>query len=219
MLQTKHSSMDRTVQQERLNAATHGLGMLLSLVGAAAVVWVSPRVETGLAVVCLVYVATLVVVYTVSTLSHSVHQPQAKHLLRIWDQGAIYLLIAGTHSPPIYAFAPPPWRWQLLAALWAGAGLGLISKVLIQHRVDHTFSTISYLLLGWLPAIPTIPYAPELFLSWIVAGGVGYTAGVAFLVRDHRAEHFHAIWHACVMIGSACHFYAIYALLLLPAAA
>ena len=77
------------------------------------------------------------------------------------------------------------------------------------------FSAISYLLLGWLPALILFRFVPRACLAWIVLGGLSYTIGTVFLMRDRQRPYFHAIWHLHVMLGSACHFYAIYAYVVL----
>jgi hypothetical protein len=87
----------------------------------------------------------------------------------------------------------------VLVLLWGAALLGFASKVLVKHRIDHTFSPLPYVALGWLPAMILTPFVPLACLAWMALGGVLYTVGVIFLVLDHRVRYFHAAWHLFVM--------------------
>ena len=49
---------------------------------------------------------------------------------------------------------------------------------------------------------------PSRCLQLLVAGGLFYTAGVPFFVRNNNLDH--SIWHVFVMMGSICHWFSIY---------
>ena len=42
----------------------------------------------------------------------------------------------------------------------------------------------------------------------IVAGGIAYTSGIVFYVKD-KISYFHTVWHIFVMLGSILQFFAI----------
>jgi hemolysin III len=199
----------RDARQEFANTITHAAGVVLSLVGAVALL--ASCTHWTIALACGLYTATLVATYAASALSHGVQQPEWKHRLAVWDQGVIFLLIIGTYTPFLVAFLPSAWTLPVLALLWGAALLGFASKVLAEHRVDHTFSPLPYVALGWLPAMILAPFVPLACLAWMAAGGVVYTVGVIFLVLDHRVRYFHAAWHMFVLGGSGCHYFAILA--------
>lgn len=207
-----------SVADERANTVTHGAGVVLSLI--AAVVLLLHPAEAGLPLklASMVYAISMAAVYFCSTMSHAIYHPQRRHRWRARDQGMIYCLISGTYTPFIWAGSPPGWRWPLLAAVWIAAGAGLYSKVFADHRINSN-STVTYVLLGWLPAIPLFSSTPTECLYWMVAGGLAYTGGIIFLVSDHRLKYFHAAWHLAVILGSTCHFIAIYRLVDIVAAA
>lgn len=207
-------TFQRNLDGEAANTATHLIGLLLSLAGAAAIVAAREHTDVGTAIACGVYATTLVIVYTVSTLSHAVQKPRAKHLLRVWDQGTIYLLIAGTYTPFVWAYTSSYFRWIVLAAIWAVALIGLCSKVCVEHRVIE-FSALSYVLFGWVPALALINSVPLIAAAWMAAGGISYTLGTLFLGLDHKHRYLHATWHIFVIAASACHYYAIYVFILL----
>ena len=197
----------RDARQELANTITHAVGMVLSLGGAVALL--ASCTHWTIALACGLYTATLVATYAASALSHGVQQPEWKHRLAVWDQGVIFLLIIGTYTPFLVAYLPSAWSWPVLVLLWGAALLGFASKVLMEHRIDHTFSPLPYVALGWLPAMILTPFVPLACLAWMAAGGVIYTMGVIFLVLDHRVRYFHAAWHVFVLGGSACHYFAI----------
>ena len=204
----------RDVHEEFVNAVTHGAGVVLS--GAGAVVLLSNRPHWTVALACGLYAVTLVATYAASALSHGVQQPTWKRLLSVWDQGVIVLLIIGTYTPFLVAYLPSPWTMPVLVLLWGAALLGFASKVLAKHRIDDTFSPLPYVALGWLPAMILAPFVPLACLVWMAVGGVLYTAGVIFLVFDHRVRYFHAAWHLFVLGGSTCHYFAILSFVALP---
>jgi hemolysin III len=194
--------------EEWANALTHGLSACLSLVaGSLLVLDALPR--TGLAIACAAYAVSALSVFVFSTLSHSMFRQPLLDTLRAWDQATIYAMISGTYTPIAFAYAPPGTRTWLLVALWVAAFSGLASKAFLRHRING-ISTLSYLLLGWLPAIPLAGHVPRPLVLTMVAGGVLYTIGVAVLVNDHRARYTHAVWHLLVLSAASCHFYGIW---------
>ncbi len=204
----------RDEQEEFANTLTHGAGVVLSGAGAVALLSVCSHWAVMLA--CGLYALTLLATYAASSLSHGVRRPDWKHVLIVWDQGVIFLLIIGTYTPFLVAYLPTPWTVPVLALLWGAALLGFASKVVVQHRVDHTFSPLPYVALGWLPAMILAPFVPVECMVWMAVGGVLYTVGVIFLVLDRHVRYFHAAWHVCVLGGSACHYFAILAFVVLP---
>lgn len=207
-------STDR-VHEEYFNAVTHGFGLLLTLIGAIAIFALGRTGDHGETIAGQVYLVTLVAVYGISTLSHWVQKPRLKLSLQTWDQGTIYLLIAGTYTPFVWKYVGIEWRWLFLSVIWAVALLGFSSKVLARYRVLK-FSSNSYVLFGWLPALAMVNLVPWICVIWMALGGISYTVGTFFLWLDHRYRYFHAIWHLFVIVGSALHYYAIYRLILLP---
>lgn len=197
-----------SVADERANTATHALGFLLSIVAAVYLARQTAAESLGFTASCTVFAISMAAVYLFSTLSHAIYEPSWRHRMRAWDQGIIYTLIAGTYTPFIWVCSPSGWRTEIMVAVWLAAAIGFYSKVLAAHRING-ISTVTYVLLGWLPALPLVPRTPTICLLWMVAGGVAYTAGIFFLHFDSRYRYFHAMWHLMVIAGSACHFVAI----------
>jgi hemolysin III len=197
--------------EEGVNAATHAAGLLCSLAGAAVIVWYAavrggPWQWLG----CGIYAATLVAAYAASTLSHLFRRPRARYAFRVADQAIIFLFIAGSYTPMALTYLRHgPW-WVLHGLVWGAALAGFASKAIFSHRVHaERVSAALYLLLGWMPvlaAYPLLAAVPTGLLAWIAAGGLFYTLGTLFFRYDQRVPYFHAVWHVCVLAGSACHY-------------
>jgi hemolysin III len=201
-----------TDAEEIANTITHGLGFLLSVLGATAMAIQVFRGGDGWrALGCMIYASSLVAVYALSTLSHSCSAPNLKSLFRRLDQAFIYLLIAATYTPFSLAYLRTgPWS-LLLAAMWTIAMFGFFSKILLAHRVDAVSIWI-YVVLGWMPIVAgfaLVDLVPDAALWWMLIGGLCYSVGTVFLFFDNHVRHFHALWHLFVVAGSACHFFVI----------
>jgi hemolysin III len=199
--------------EDRVNAATHGLGLLLSLVGFQWLMSRAVQFADGWQIAgCAVYASALVAVYAASTLSHHFQHPRLRRIFRVLDQAFIFLLIAGTFTPLSLSYLREGAWWFLFAVIWGIALLGFFSKAIFAHRVDAV-SPVLHLVLGWLPVTavkPMLSIVPGGLLWWMFYGGLCYTAGTFFLHRDEKVPYFHAVWHLLVIAGSACHFWGIY---------
>jgi hemolysin III len=201
-------------EEELVNAATHALGFALALVAGAVLISTAARFGDALRVwACAIYSFTLITAYAASTMSHVARQPALRHAMRVADQAAIYLYIAGTWTPIAVAWLGGRGWWPLHAAVWIIALAGFVSKLVFSHRVKlGAVSAALYVALGWLPMFASMQmYAtlpPPLF-RWIVVGGLCYTIGLFFFHFDHRVRYFHAAWHLCVIAGSAAHYLGI----------
>ena len=139
--------------EELANAATHGLGLMLSITGLVIlVILAAMRGSAWHIVSCAIYGATLVCLYAASTLYHGIPSKRLKRALKIFDHCAIYLLIAGTYTPFLLVNLRGPWGWSLFGVVW---GMALVGIILKFWFVDHfqILSTTVYLLMGWLAVI------------------------------------------------------------------
>jgi hemolysin III len=196
---------------ELANALTHGIGLLLALVAVPVLIVLAATQATVWHVVGVsVYGASLIALYTASTIYHSVQHPPAKRILRIIDHSAIYLFIAGTYTPFTLVNLRGTWGWTLLGLVWTIALFGVAWK-LVQVERHPVVSTIVYIAMGWLVVIAARPLfraIPLGGLAWLLAGGLAYTLGVAFFASS-RFRFNHALWHLFVLAGSACHYVAV----------
>ena len=194
--------------EEWANALTHGLAALGSILMAVYLIQDAMPKSTGMAIACTAYMASVFGTFLCSCLSHTIRRQPLLNQLRAWDQAMIYTMISGTYTPIAYAYASDVTRTPLLWAIWIAAAAGFLQKVAWKHRVNSS-GTISYLLLGWLPAIPLAPYVPTELVVAMFAGGVMYTIGVVLLINDKKRKYLHACWHVAVISAATCHYYGI----------
>jgi hemolysin III len=153
----------------------------------------------------------MVALYLSSTIYHALPPGRAKSVFRVIDHAAIYLLIAGTYTP--FALGPlrGPWGWSLLGVVWGIAAIGIVVKVKLGF-VYPRLSTGIYVAMGWMGLVflqPLLARMPAAGLWWLLAGGVCYSGGVLFYVKDAQLRYGHALWHVCVVAGTVCHFVAV----------
>ena len=198
--------------EEVMNAVTHGIGTLLAVAGLVLLtVFACQRGEIWHIVSFSIYGTTLVLLYLASTLYHSFTNERVKHIFKILDHSAIYLLIAGTYTPFTLVPLHGVLGWTVFGLVWGLAILGIVLKVFFVGRFKF-ISTMCYLLMGWFiviaikPLIATV--APE-GIMWLVIGGLFYTLGSVFYLWK-KIPYNHAIWHLFVLAGSISHFIAVF---------
>ncbi|TDO06694.1 PAQR family membrane homeostasis protein TrhA [Halomonas ventosae] len=214
---TDHRADDQTPfsdVEEWLHSISHGIGAALSLAGMVVLLVLASlatRVDPWKLVGISLYGASLVLLYTASTLYHGVRQPHLKRLFQLLDHCAIYLLIAGTYTPFLLVNLRGPTGWTLFAIVWTLTLVGIACKLIWPQRFTALRIAI-YLVMGWLIVFAGDALTTRLStigLVLLIAGGVTYTLGVAFYAIS-AIPFNHAIWHLFVMGGSICHFLAVY---------
>lgn len=189
----------------------HGLGIVLSIAGLATLVAFAALHGNALTVVaCAVFGASLVLLYTASTLYHSIPVPAAKPVLRALDHIAIYVLIAGTYTPFTLIALPGVWGWSLFTAVWVLALVGSALELGLFRRY-HKLAVLLYVGMGWIGMVAFKPLSDHLETggtALLLAGGLAYTLGVPFYLWRKLPYH-HALWHVFVLAGSVLHFLAV----------
>lgn len=203
--------------EELAHALTAGLGVTACVIAIPWLAWVAGDDASRL-IAGLVFGASALAMFVTSVIYHSARQPERKVVLRKFDHGAIYLLIAGTYTPITLVAMRDAWGWTLFACVWTLAILGIIAKTTVGFRFPR-LSTLLYVLMGWMGVLAFGPLSEALSrseLAWIIAGGLVYTAGVPFYVWKSR-RFTHAVWHLFVLGGVACHFAAVLSVVSAPA--
>lgn len=206
----------QTTKEEIANTVTHGLAIALSLVGAVFIYyWLAADPGSGWRkwFSGSVYLLSLIILYTASTLYHAVNNLKWKQFLRIGDHSAIYIKIAGTYTPFLLLAFPLSKGLPWLVFLWVLAGAGIAFKVFFTKRFS-AISVLLYLFMGWtaLFMIHSLYTAVSSPVFWcILAGGLFFTSGLLFFFAKKIPYH-HSIWHLFVMTGSAFHYAGIFML-------
>jgi hemolysin III len=206
---SRHGSL-WTLGEEVAHAVSHGVGVVLAIAGLAVLVTVAAlRGNIWHVTGAAIFGATLVLLYSASTLYHAIPLVRAKRVLRVLDHSAIYLLIAGTYTPFTLGPLRGPWGWALLGVVWTGAVAGVIFKSIAVERAP-ILSTALYVAMGWCVVVALGPLTRAMAPGGLVllfAGGAAYTLGIAFYAWERRFHHF--IWHLFVLAGSVFHYFAV----------
>ena len=204
---TQRDGNIQTKYEEIANSLTHGVGLIIAIIAFVAFSnWEGNESEI---LSLVVYGSTLFLLYTASTLYHSVQTPKLKKVFQILDHSAIYLFIAGCYTPVMFKIGNHD-AMVVLTIVWSMALLGVYMKTFHLEKTK-TFSLVLYLLMGWLAVVmikSIMIVLPTSALLWLFAGGVAYTLGVFFYVKD-GVLFFHTVWHLFVLAGSWCHFHMI----------
>lgn len=201
-----------TVGEEIANAVTHGVAALLSIAGLAVLVAFavlysgSPKVVAAVSI----FGASMVFLYTASTLYHSIPNPRAKKVLQYLDHSMIYVLIAGSYTPFCLITLQGYTGIALLCAVWLIAIAGISLQAVLLHKADW-INCLLYLSMGWLAVFvidPLVSTLDSTGLALLVAGGLAYTVGVVFYIFE-RIPFSHAIWHTFVFAGTTLQFFSV----------
>lgn len=208
---TPRSTPFYTWREEIANAVTHGIGAVLSVVGAVTlIVLAALHGDWWRLLSVTVYGVSMALLYTASTLYHALQAERIKLWLRRFDHAAIYVLIAGSYTPFLLVQLRDAKGMTMLAVIWGLAVIGIVYKLFYTGRYDG-LSTLLYVGMGWLAVLifrDLWAALPRAGVLWIVAGGLSYTVGVAFYLWK-RLPYNHAVWHLFVLAGSACHYIAV----------
>lgn len=196
--------------EEKLNALTHGIGAVLGIVALVLLIVFDTHKTTWSLFGCIVYGISIIILFTASTLYHSVKDERKKHYFRIVDHISIYLLIAGTYTPVLLISLHESLGWTLFYVVWGIAAFGIILKLFFTGRFE-VFSTLLYLVMGWLIVFDFSNLSSVLGngILLLFAGGMAYTLGIVFYAI-HRIPYNHVIWHLFVLAGAIFHFFMIF---------
>lgn len=205
------------------SAITHGLGAVLAILGAAALLIRSAALGKWLLFgLFAVYGLSMICLYTASTLYHCLNVPVAGRLaLRKYDHCSIYLLIAGSYTPLCLTVLRAAGGIPLMAAVWVLAAAGTVLTI-TRLAIPRWLTSAIYLFMGWLAIFAIVPIyraLPAAGFFWLLAGGVLYTVGgVLYAVkwpgRDNPRFGCHEIFHLFILLGSAAHFVMMYRVVL-----
>lgn len=199
--------------QHPVRGFLHGTAALLSLAGLFALaVRTSGDVPRMLTMV--VFMGSMVALYTTSSLYHSVPWKQPwKMRMQRFDHSMIFMLVAGTYTPIAFNVLTDEWKWITLGVVWMIAAVGILQKMFFP-RIRNWLSITLYLAMGWFAVLPIRALSERLSVpavSLLVLGGLFYTVGMVLLVTKRprlfpRVFSYHEVFHLLVVSGSLAHF-------------
>jgi hemolysin III len=198
--------------EELMSAITHGIGGLLSIAALVLCVVFSAIHGNAYAVVSsCIYGSTLIILYTMSCLYHSLKVNKAKKVFRIIDHCSIFLLIAGTYTPYTLVSLNGVVGWVMFSVIWCSAILGIILNGVNLNKYKK-MSMILYITMGWVVLFSFKPLVAAIEIGGIyllLAGGIIYTIGAIFYGIGKKHKYMHSIFHFFVLAGSILHFFSI----------
>lgn len=212
----KEKAMDNlraySSKEEMWNCIIHGLGIGLSIAGGVLlVVFASLYADVWAIVSTAIFGASMIVLYTASTLYHAFRDETIKKKLKKFDHISIYYLIAGSYTPFLLVSLRGVTGWVIFGIIWGLAILGTILKLVTSGNGTKIWSISLYLIMGWLIVFASkslISAIPSLGLIFLVLGGLFYTFGVLFYIQKSK-KYTHAVWHFFVLCGTVMHFFAV----------
>ncbi|MCK4813449.1 MAG: hemolysin III family protein [Candidatus Marinimicrobia bacterium] len=198
--------------EEKFNVISHTIGIILSIVALVFLVMhASLHGDAWHIVTFSIFGVSLILLYTASTLYHSAKKPELRKKLQIFDHAAVYVLIAGSYTPFTLVSLHGTIGWIIFGISWGLALGGIIIKFFFTGKYDLIL-TIMYVLMGWIIVFALKPLINNLAIEGVLllfAGGISYTVG-ALIYRIKKIKFNHAIFHIFVLLGSMCHFIAVY---------
>ncbi|UUO23246.1 hemolysin III family protein [Colwellia sp. M166] len=205
-------TQDYGLAEEIINAISHGLAALLSVAGLTLLVtlaWLQADITKVISF--SIYGASLVLLFSASTLYHALLHDKAKRIFKLLDHCAIYLLIAGTYTPLMLVTLADDVGYIILSIIWGLALSGIAFKIKFGNKYKK-LSLATYLGLGLISLIfidkLNVKLAAEgIFL--LALGGIIYGLGTIFYIRKNK-QYSHAIWHLFVFMAALCHFFMMF---------
>lgn len=198
-------------REEKLNALSHGLGVLLGVIGFF-MLWQLHNPNTPLATLSvIIYSISIIVLFSASTLYHSIHNPGFKKKLRVFDHISIFVLIAGTYTPVALLTLIEGMGLVLFYTVWGIAFAGILFKLFYTGKYEF-ISLLLYLVMGWLIVLDFQSLWVQLSgtgVALLFLGGAFYTVGILFYAIK-KIPYNHFIWHLFVLGGAISHWLLIY---------
>ena len=200
-------------EEENLNVISHGIAFVLSIIGSILLIILALNKGTAIHVISYgIFGGSLVMLYGASTLYHSTKNVERRSKLRVLDHASIFVLIAGSYTPfTLVTMASESNTGNLFYLSWGLAIAGIILKIFYTGKFK-ILSTIMYVLVGsiiFLDIDPLVNNFSAAGMNWILIGGIAYLiSGVLYNLK--KLKYNHAIFHIFVMVGSFCHYIAVY---------
>lgn len=207
---------DYTRAEERVNMISHIVGGAFGIAALVLCVVLSAIKHNAWGVVgSAIYGASLIVVYTMSSVYHGLRAPLAKRVFQVLDHCCIYFLIGGSYTPILFCAIrtiSPAWCWTIFGLVW---GLAVMATVFtaIDLKKYAKLSMLCYIGMGWcilLAIKPTIAALSTPALAWLVAGGIAYSLGAILYGLGKRHRFMHSVFHIFVLFGSLLQFICIF---------
>ncbi len=206
---------DYTRGEEIFNAVSHIAGGGLCIIGTAILlIFAAAKANAVAFISCAIYGATMILLYTMSSLYHMLKFGKAKKFFRIMDHNSIFLLISGTYTPYSLVALQGTEGWLLFGAVWFLGIIGIILNSISLEKFKR-LSMLCYICMGWsiIFTIKPLIHSITVFAFWfLLAGGLFYTGGLFFYGIKKR--YFHSVWHLFVLLGTITQYFSVFNIVL-----
>lgn len=199
----------QSISEEVFNAISHGLGALLAAGGTAVLLVYASLYSDAMGIVSsALYGASLIILYSISSLYHSMMNYKVKKVFQILDHCSIFILIWGTYIPVALSLVGGVTGWILFAFQGVCAVTGIVLNS-IDLKKWHRFSLFLYIVMGWTviaTADTVLARIDKEGFILLLGGGLAYTFGIYFYVKNNH-KYMHFVWHMFVLAGSILHYF------------
>jgi len=198
-------------KEEYLNTISHALGAIFGIIGLFLLLSENSKKTPYATISIIIYCATFISMFVISSLYHYVRDPVLKKKLRVADHINIYFLIAGTYTPMCLITLINGKGWTIFYIVWGITVVGILLKMFFTGKFEIV-SLVLYLAMGWLVVYDfdnILDYTSKEGIQLLFLGGAFYTLGIIFYAID-RIRYNHFIWHLFVLGGALSHWIMIY---------
>lgn len=206
---------DYTKGEEIFNMVTHIVGGALGIAYLVlCVIYAATHSDPYAVVSSAIYGASVVVLFSVSSIYHGLHPSKGKKVMQVLDHCVIYFMIAGTYTPITLCALrenSPALGWTVFGVVWGMSAFAALLNA-IDLKKYKVFSIISYLAIGWCVVFTVKPVYESIGFEgffWLLAGGVLYTVGAILYMLGHKKRYIHSVFHIFIDLASVCHFICI----------
>jgi hemolysin III len=206
-----------TINEEIVSSILHGIGVMGATAGMVLLSLKTRGILGGQRasdldiVAALLFTAAMIIMFLISTIYHAVQHHNIKQILRRLDHSIIFIFIAATYTPICLSGLGGTWGWSLFVVEWVLAFAGITLNI-IGNKALKKFEVAAYILMGWVIIVGFIPLFRSISIQSIIlifTGGVLYSLGTIWY-RMKNIKHTHAVWHIFVIMGTVCHWFAIW---------
>ena len=223
MRKTSHAAVSfpfYTIGEEIAHSVLHGIGALAATAGLVLLSLKTLGILGGRRAgnldiaAAVLFAATMIGMFLISTLYHAIQRQGAKRILRRLDHSVIFVFIAGTYTPLCLSGLGGAWGWSLFGVEWFLALVGITLNI-IGLKALKKIEVAAYIMMGWVIVVGFVPLVrsvPIISIILLLAGGVAYTSGTLWY-RRKDLRHTHVVWHVFVLIGTVCHWFSVWFLI------
>ena len=215
-----------SLAEELLNAISHGLGAVFGIVALVLMLLKTcPGGDLFAIASSIIYGLSLIILFTISCVYHSLAKNNGKRVLRILDHDMIYILISGTYTPYMLVALRQYNVWNLGTGTVAYLMFALVYVFCIVGAVFNSInikkyaklSMACYIVSGWI-VVSALPVLWNIITPWgvllLLFGGIVYTIGAVLYGIGHKKKYFHSLFHLFVLIGAVLMFISVYCFVL-----